>query len=135
MGSQRRLGGWERAFVVTCLATFAVVALDRVNALPSPAEEGRRVYRCDESLINLREPVRPAQAAQLVYRETFANTVSSDCLDALTQIADGRAQAEEWRQWRKRSGENVSFAVAFLACIYVAGLAVGWVWRGFFPKK
>lgn len=135
MAAARRLGGWERVFVVASVVTLLAVAVVRIDAIPSPIEEGRRVYECDASLIALREPVTPTAAAQLVYNHTFQGDVSPGCLDALAQLADGRRQAAEWSEWRKWTRQAAGAAIIFLAALYLAGWTAGWVWRGFFPKK
>lgn len=117
------------------VVTLLAVAVVRLNAIPSPIEEGRRVYECDSSLIDLREPVPPTAAAQIVYSHAFQSDVSPSCLDALTRLADGRRQAAEWSEWRKWTWQATGSAIIFLAVLYLAGWTAGWIWRGFFPKK
>ncbi|WP_457097887.1 hypothetical protein [Lysobacter sp. P5_B9] len=57
------------------------------------------------------------------------------CYESLREIAIGEAAAAAEQRWREAFRIGALTLAILFAFIYAIGFGIGWVWRGFFPKK
>lgn len=122
------MNGWQRIFVVLAL----VIALPSLGIwlLSKPSSDGNSyAYGCYESNISY-VTIKDAD----VYLRTTPG-LAFECKKSLAEIASGEVQARNVEQWWKNFKFGVVGIGAFLAVVYALGWAMGWIWRGFFPKR
>lgn len=140
------MNGWRRLFVVVALiVSVPAAALWWINK-PLEKDELRNLYACEfaaapESMEQLRQ-------TDLRYKELLASgkpadrlvakympQADADCAERMSKILDGRAFAESSANWWQDFRNGLLALSVFLGSIYAIGFGLGWVWRGFRPKK
>lgn len=136
------LNGWERLFILLsglgglALLIMAVAYYPRV-----PADGAYEVYTCalTDSRITPRD-ARVFLAESKIPEERLYSWASPDfltdsCRNDLAEIRDGNRHWHDFVSWAKVSVATAAAYLAFLFCVGLLGRALGWVWRGFFPRK
>lgn len=59
----------------------------------------------------------------------------SDCAQELTNIASGLAARESHAKWWNNFLIGALFYLVAFGVLYAFGWSVGWIWRGFFPRR
>lgn len=133
------MNGWQRLFVVFSVLCVGVVV--SMVAVEAPSRGIQSVYTCGL----LESDVTQARAKQYVKNgipvdETYLSGVDpmpghAECFADLQRVADGTMYSHRVREHWGEASELLPWLLGFLALVYAAGWALGWVWRGFFPKK
>lgn len=123
------MNGWQRLFSV-----FAALILLCSTALWYFAKpsDSKYLVGCD-SPTYATQPEAQAALQNKAYAQTSYS--SFNCYESLDKVASGREHREDMADWREDFENGAMGILAFLAVIYALGAALGWTWRGFFPKK
>ena len=124
------MNGWQRLFVMFVLVVAVAAFAIWVSQKPG---DYRYVSDCSEP-----NRVTQAEAAAAIASNNFRENpwnVEPKCLRELEQVASGRESRKKHDVWRSDLKGGAIALTIFFAVIYCLGWALGWVWRGFFPKK
>lgn len=125
------MNGWQRLFallaVIIILPAIALAAVGFPRANTRSFADGCAEYQS--------YTIQQAQAVLATKSYAQSEYSSTRCEDSLAKIASGNALSEERGRWWDTVQTGAFSIAAFLGVIYALGLAIGWVWRGFFPKK
>lgn len=137
------MNGWQRLFVVAVVATGLPTLAIALSDAPTRAEDGgESVYGC--SLND--NHVTPARAREYLksgvipqadtYLYDYANPLNDrDCAEAMEGVLTGALFTARHDAWRDGIWAGVAAFTGFWAVVYALGAALGWVWRGFFPRS
>ena len=124
------MNGWQRLFVVLALLVTLPAIVFGISQKP---DGSFYLYSCASP-----SHVTQAKAVQALasgnYREESWNE-EPECLKALQRVASGAEGEERQRQWLRDLRNGAIALTIFFALVYALGWGLGWVWRGFFPKK
>lgn len=124
------MNGWQRMFVVFSVIVIIIPAAVWIADKPDGAQAKRWAFSCA-----LRDQnVSPQEAKNLLMFEHDAAS-GPDCTDSLKSIASGKAYRDDIARWTGSFKAGALVIGVFLAVVYALGWALGWIWRGFFPKK
>jgi hypothetical protein len=140
------LNGWQRLFAL--LFALSLLALIGVMASVKPKRSDTGTYYVDACGLSVsRWDVSPAGALFYLKNGTIPaedmgyaadgrdGSITPKCREQLAQIANGtRYRALLWN-WVKVAGESFCYLLGSAWMVYLLGTAIGWVWRGFFPRK
>lgn len=126
-----RLNGWQRMYVVVAMLVGIPSAAIGFYSMPNEREDF--YTSCDTPSYATAE-----EASRLLtngkWREWTSSTEPT-CMLTLQKIADGTTYRQSMKAWRDGWRVGLISFVIFFGAIYLLGLGVGWIWRGFFPKK
>jgi hypothetical protein len=147
------MNGWQRLFTLlaalTVVPTAAVLYADR----PDSSETfwagecaGSKYYsQADANVALAKMEVfakdapwkRDAHLPQTATDEELAEIIRAveACKSDLESIASGQELTRSVARWNTRAKAAAVFVSALLLGLYAVGWGLGWVWRGFFPKK
>ena len=125
------MNGWQRLFVLISAIVIGLPAAIWVGNTPE-TNGSYYIAGCRDS-----GPYTADDAKNTLGRTQYEQAEYSiyNCQDELTKIATGAKEAERWNDWRKDFRNGAIGIACFLSALYALGWALGWVWRGFFPKK
>ncbi|MGN6223674.1 MAG: hypothetical protein ACTHN1_08520 [Pseudoxanthomonas sp.] len=125
------LNGWQRLYVVLLLVVGLPLGVAGFYSMPN--EHEGHYTGCEKPSY-----ADPAEAGRLLATGEWREWPSSrepTCMFALREIADGTKYRQAMRSWRDSVQSGIIAFVILFGAIYLFGLGIGWVWRGFFPKK
>lgn len=133
------MNGWHRLFVLAVVTTGlgfgALHLVDRPNA---------EAYAAGCNLISWRiAPERAkewlrAGAIPVSERRSYQTSdplEDSVCRSEIEAIASGERYRQDSDRWLNYLRFKVIAFAVFWTIVYVVGRSLGWVWRGFFPKR
>lgn len=136
------LNGWERLFILLSGLGALALLVAAFTSYPRASPDGSyAVYTC--ALTESRVSPRDARVfladgkipGNRLYSWASADFLADSCRDDLTAIRDGKKHINDVLGWAKVCGIVATAYFAFLFCAGLLGRALGWVWRGFFPRK
>lgn len=132
------MNGWQRLYVVAMVPLALLLLVGAVLNFPYESKV-HYAFECPFEDYSFTQ----AQAVEIVATDGKNEPLASyrrgkswpECMKRMKEISSGRALANDReRFWSDVFVGSAAFAV-FAALVYSAGWAVGWVWRGFFPRK
>ncbi len=136
------MNGWQRLFLVIVVGTCAVFAAVTVAQRPSP-DDSHFIIKCRlvDSYVTP-ERAKKYLSEQRIPEEDFQswahdNTAEDwkECSTELKEVASGAEYREAQARWKESTQWAIAGIAIFFAVLYALGAALGWVWRGFFPRK
>jgi len=125
------MNGWARLYIVIAAATIGLSTAYVFGTEPDP-EAAVYVPGCDG--FTYYTPSQARAALKLAdWKQDGYQTAS--CKESLESIGNGAAYQAEFSRWRDTSRQVVIGSTVFLLSLFAVGAAIGWVWRGFFPRK
>lgn len=134
--------GWQRLFVVLFVIVGTLMALlfgteypDRTDSNFVWACDGltQREVSSDRAKEYLRTGIIPA-ADTYSYPSQYQR-IAGECARELQHVANGTLLSSKRAEWRGQVTEAFGWFAFAAGLVYLLGMAIGWVWRGFFPKK
>jgi hypothetical protein len=141
------LNGWQRLFVLFLALSVLAAGAVMVSAFPDRSDTGAyTVYACDLSIdawdvtpaaaaFYLRNGTIPAAARGYAGDPPRDGSIDPECRKQLTQIAAGTRYRHLLWGWLVTCLETVGWLAGGAYVVYLLGSVLGWVWRGFFPRK
>ncbi len=137
------MNGWRRLFSLFSGLFLLLAAILWYGTYPSQRSDGlETVYDCSlsENELSKQDAQRFLQAGRIPAAMTYNypehdEVVAGDCADALEAVANGTAHDLRVGAWWSQGFEGALGIAAFLVFLYALGACLGWVWRGFRPKK
>lgn len=124
------MSGWKRLFTVfaVCVCTLSGAAwwLNKPDGL----QGSRLAMGCLDAFNTSYFTPAEAGIAYLTLSDK-----STQCAKDLRKISSGDAYREDRSRWWSTLNEGARVVLAFLFIVYGLGWAIGWIWRGFFPKR
>lgn len=135
------MSGWQRLFVLLVLVC-GVPLLGIWTVIYSDIDDTHYAYYCDLENDYLtadraRRYVRDREipASDLgAYRSTDPKRIQN-CWGQIEAVASGDATKKEEAEARKDLYVGTGAFAVFFGLVYALGAGLGWVWRGFFPRK
>lgn len=125
------MNGWKRLYVLALLVVSIPLLAMWAYSKPSP----------DQSFFaDCEKPYSATQAearkwlADMTYREWDYES-EPRCLRSLQQIESGATFERYYNDWMTNLKVGVIAVTIIFGAILLVGIGVGWVWRGFFPKR
>lgn len=136
------MNGWQRLYVV--LAGLCALGIGALYASSYPdTSAGSVVWACD-GLVE--RDVTPHRAREYLRvglvpeSDRFSYPqgdlrIEGDCANELQHVANGTLLESKRAEWWGEARKGAGWFLATASIVYLMGMALGWVWRGFFPKK
>lgn len=132
------MNGWQRLFIFICgLVLVPVLVVSFYSKPKQPFSSWEIKYSCDSTefsdITYGNVDYFLAKALEIHNENSYWNL--QKCLTELHAFKDGVKEKEAWARWWSDSYDSIFYSLVFLFIVYAIGRSIGWVWRGFRPKK
>lgn len=141
------MNGWQRLFTVFAVLFVLTMSAKFYALWPKDGAE-MYVFGCDGVVMLRPEAAKTYLAAlttgqglekALPYPWTVENARqdigNQKCITDLRAVIDGTTLSEARKGFLQELPLGIGLVLGVLAIVYFAGWVIGWVWRGFFPKR
>lgn len=134
------MNGWQRLFCVFSVACgLLFIVLHRGSyPTPTPPDGTVSVYACAlmDTKVDRARAEKYLQDKSIPSEDRYSTDApDADCTVALMDVALGNSRGKLVSVWFKELWADFGVLGISLGGLYALGMALGWIWRGFFPKK